>query len=83
MQFKMEQGNGESLIRALLHTVQTEGIPLQQLAQQSEIPMFDKYDPYIPTDLLRRAYAADRLRADEVAKRLEQMTASFDCGDKP
>lgn len=83
MQFKMEQGNGESFIRALLHTVQTEGISLQQLAQQSEIPMFDKYDPYIPTDLLRRAYAADRLRADEVAKRLEQMTASFDCGDKP
>ena len=35
--------------------------------------LFEKYDSYIPGDLLRKAYAEDRLRADEVCKRLDEI----------
>ena len=30
-----------------------------------EIPIFEKYDAYIPHALLRHAYAEDKLRSDE------------------
>ena len=36
-------------------------------------PVFEKYDDYIPDALLRRAYAADRLRLDELIPRAEEM----------
>ena len=36
-------------------------------------PSFDKYDGAIPPDLLRRAYAADRLRVDELIPRLAEL----------
>ena len=32
---------------------------------------FDKYDEYIPPELLREAYAVDKLFADEVVERFE------------
>ena len=32
-------------------------------------PVFEKYDPCIPPELLRRAYATDKLRTDEMKKR--------------
>ena len=50
------------------------GIDRRALVEGSEIPIFDKYDPYIPPTLLRNAYAEDRLRADEVEKRLYEMS---------
>ena len=37
------------------------------------VPGPEKYDDYIPDPLLRRAYAADRLRLDELIPRAEEM----------
>mgnify|MGYP003305998669 CR=1 FL=1 len=39
---------------------------MSELVFDGECPMFDKFDEYIPAELLRDAYAIDRLRADEV-----------------
>lgn len=49
------------------------GIDCNQLVGPAEHPLFDKFDPFIPGELLRRAYAADRLRPDEAEARLSAM----------
>ena len=69
----MERATGEELICALNEILQREGLDCAKLVAGSEIPIFEKYDPYIPQDLLRRAYAADRLRADELIPRVAQI----------
>ncbi|MBQ9163028.1 MAG: DEAD/DEAH box helicase [Clostridia bacterium] len=71
--FRMEVGDGCELIRHLNDVVEREGIVTEELVGKNELPMFEKYDEYIPAELLRRAYAADRLRADEPTARLRQM----------
>ena len=73
MTFRMERGNEYDLISRLEGIARTEGIDCEALVQSGELPVFEKYDEYIPADLLRRAYAADRLRSDEVVRRLGEM----------
>lgn len=41
------------------------GIDPNALVGAGEQPLFDKYDPLIPAELLRRAYAVDRLSPEE------------------
>ena len=43
----------------------------EALVNGGECPVFDKYDEFIPPELLRLAYALDRLSADEVLERFE------------
>ncbi len=69
--FRME-GTREDFLYALAPLV-AAGIDLEALVGPAEHPLFDKFDPFIPGELLRRAYAADRLRADEVLLRLRQL----------
>ena len=73
--FKMERPDSDKLITELCDIIRREGgINPERLVEGSEMPIFDKYDPYIPPKLLRHAYAADRLRGDEVEKRLAEMS---------
>lgn len=44
----------------------------ERLVSPFECPIFDKYDEFIPPELLRRAYAADRLQLCELAQRYLQ-----------
>ena len=67
--FKMECDE-HAFIEDLSEKVRTEGIDCDRLVMSGEIPVFEKYDEYIPSDLLRKAYAADRLRACEAEKRI-------------
>lgn len=67
--FKMECDE-HAFIEDLSARVRTEGIDCDRLVMSGEIPVFEKYDEYIPSDLLRKAYAADRLRACEAEKRI-------------
>ena len=69
LSFKMECDE-HSFIEDLSERVRTEGIDCDRLVMSGEIPVFEKYDEYIPSDLLRKAYAADRLRAEEAEKRI-------------
>lgn len=73
MTFKMERGNSSELISYLNEKVMLEGIDKNTLVSASECPVFEKYDDYIPAELLRDAYMADRLRTDEVIKRLGEL----------
>ena len=47
------------------------------------MPVFEKYDPYIPGELLRRAYAEDRLRTDEIERRLPEILEEYEEPHQP
>ena len=69
--FRMK-GNKDSFFTRLHDIVQTRGIEPTELIQAGECPMADKYDEYIPTELLVEAYAVDSLRTDEILRRIEE-----------
>lgn len=73
MTFKMERGDGRELISYLSKKASSEGIDKSALVAASECPVFEKYDDFIPSELLRDAYMADRLRTDEAVKRLAEI----------
>ncbi len=75
--FRMERANGEELARGLAERVRREGINTAELVGHNELPVFEKYDTYIPGDLLRKAYAADRLRPDEAEMRIAEIAAEY------
>ena len=68
--FKMEKRNESQLISSLMAESQRYGIDPYSLVESSEIPVFEKYDSYIPHELLRKAYAADKLRSDEAENKV-------------
>ena len=69
MTFKLEGGRGDDMMRSLVKKINAEGIDLSSLIGPAEMPVFDKYDDYIPGELLRRAYRDDKLRSDEIIAR--------------
>jgi len=72
MTFKTET-DGEYLVSALADKIARRGINCEELVENGEIPVFDKYDGCLPASLLRKAYAADKLRADEAEKRIIEL----------
>ena len=70
--FRYEKADTLSLCQAL-DSVCKNGIIKEDLISKSESPVFEKYDDYIPGELLRAAYAADRLRTDELIPRVKEM----------
>ena len=50
----------------LCRLLTAHGIDPVTLVGKSEAPVFDKYDDYVPAELLRQGYASDRLAPDEV-----------------
>ena len=66
--FKMEK----STANALLDNIAADfaaGVDVADLVGGNETPAFDKYDDYVPSELLRRAYMTERLRTDEIKAR--------------
>jgi ATP-dependent Lhr-like helicase len=70
MTFKLETLESSEWLLHLADMVRRDGIDCMMLMERSELPVFEKYDDCIPPELLRRAYAVDRLRADEVTARI-------------
>ena len=66
--FRME-GDGKDFCRILARRA-AGGIDCNALVAPGELPVFDKYDAYVPGELLRAAYAADHLRGDEAEARI-------------
>ena len=77
MMFKMEQGNDYSFISELCRMVQKEGIDKSKLVNLNEMPVFEKYDDFIPAELLREQYQADKLRTDEIMIRLPEILSEY------
>ncbi len=73
LSFKMEQQGAEDISAKLLSLMERDGLTVYDLVKESDAPAFDKYDPYIPPSLLRKAYATDRLNLDEAKKRLADL----------
>ena len=73
---KMECDEREFILR-LSERARDFGIDCDALVGGTEMPVFEKYDEYIPGELLRRSYAADRLRADEAERRLQEISREF------
>ena len=50
-------------------TIEASGIAIEKGFQcgASETPCFEKYDNFVPGELLRLAYRDDKLRGDEIA----------------
>ena len=73
----MERGAPYELLRCLsaeLHTVENDP---QMLVRDSELPVFEKYDQYIPGELLRSAYAVDKLNVSEAKARIEELLNEY------
>ena len=67
--FKASEGRGKELTIRLEEIIARDGLDTSELITNGEFPVFDKYDEYIPAELLRDAYAIDRLKADEIIER--------------
>lgn len=67
--FKAKERSEESLMDHISNIISRDGIDTFDLVFDSELPVFDKYDEYVPAELLRDAFAVDRLFADEVIER--------------
>jgi len=63
---------GENLLSTIKAIIERDGLDTEALVGEGECPIFDKFDDCIPAELLRRAYAADRLLADEIKDRFEK-----------
>ena len=69
--FKAKPEAGKSLLFGIRSILERDGLDTFSLVNDGECPVFDKFDEYIPPELLRDAYAVDRLYADEVLERFE------------
>lgn len=77
MTFRMERGNDYDLMSHLAGIVETDGIDCEALVQSGEVPIFEKYDEHVPAELLRKAYAADRLRSDEAEVKIKEIMEEY------
>lgn len=73
MTFKSDR-SPEELLLDLRRRIPAEHIDTLDLVGKGECPIFEKYDPCIPPELLRAAYATDKLRTDEMKKRFANDT---------
>lgn len=71
--FKMENHDRKDFVEYLDSTIAREGVTLSELVGENELPIFEKYDEYIPRALLQKAYYTDKLRSDELIARVKQL----------
>ena len=76
--FKMEKKTGIEFVSSLLAGVERDGINCYSLVENGEIPIFEKYDNFIPHTLLRKAYATDKLRSDETENAIREFIQEFE-----
>ena len=71
--FRMERGTIEELISDMCRRFDRDNFSSEELVSGKELPIFEKYDRYVPAELLRSAYSNDRIDAKEALKRLKEM----------
>ena len=73
IKFRMEKGTPESLLKRLEEKFGREDFKVIDLVSPKELPSFEKYDRFIPAELLRQAYSVDRLNCKEALLRINQL----------
>ena len=68
--FKAKREAGDRLLTSVESIIERDGLDPRSLVGDGECPVFAKYDEYIPAELLREAYAADRLSTVEILERI-------------
>ena len=77
MTFRMEKGSDAALCAFMAEHVQRYGIDTLSLVSSKELPVFEKYDRFVPSELLRYAYSVDKLNADETVKRIFDIATEY------
>ena len=78
MTFRMEHGRDTDLLECLYGMYSNNNIDPLELVSRSELPIFEKYDEYIPGELLRHAYSVDRLNISEAVGRLSDILSEYE-----
>ena len=73
IKFRMEKGTPEMLLERLNSRFEQQGFDPIFLVSKNELPIFEKYDRFIPAELLRKAYSVDRLDCNEAKKRIKHL----------
>jgi len=71
---KWDGNNPMDLIKNLNVLIHRSDFTTTELIPNSEFPVFDKYDPYLPRNLLVRSFAENRLNLTELQDRLDQIS---------
>ena len=65
------------MLAPVLAEIAEDGLTAEALVGPAEHPLFDKFDPLLPAELLRRAYAQDRLYLPEVEAFIRELAAEW------
>lgn len=76
--FKSRADNAKNLAESIEAIIERDGLDTHELVFSGECPMFDKFDEFIPAELLRDAYAQDRLCSSEVIERFCKERIGYD-----
>lgn len=67
--FKMENGTPDDLLDYLSKAFATTNINPEEFVDENDLVVYEKYDKYIPQNLLNKAFAHDRLDFHELGER--------------
>ena len=70
MQFTMD-ADEKTFYRVVKEEIEKDIDPLD-LVYPQEVPVFDKYDEYLPEQLIRKGFALGVLNLDDVRKRIRE-----------
>ncbi len=70
--FKSKPDVGVNLLAHINEIIKRDDLNTETLVFDGECPIFDKFDDYIPPELLRMAYAKDRLQKEEILSRFNE-----------
>ena len=76
MTFRMESQNEEDFIKDLAFYA-SRGIDTEELCSSGEAPLFEKYDTFIPQELLGKQYAVDRMCAEEAEEKIKKIATEY------
>ena len=71
-EFKMEKGSDYDFIKYMHDDINRNGIDKEGLVGPKEDFAHEKYDEYIPQNLLREAYISDSLQTDEIQEKISE-----------
>ncbi len=76
LSFRQEKGEPSALLSTLLGGL-SRGVDGDSLLSPSEFPAFEKYDGFLPGELLREAFIRDRLAPEELSEWARKFTENL------